>query len=79
MLSRIDMNHATMRLSRYNAASLPYFEALNRAIKYSHHHPHVSIMYPRKQVITPSINVHYKKGEGEIVSIMKILDYSGMK
>ena len=30
-------------------------------------------------MITPSINVHYAKVEGKIVSIKKISDYSGMK
>ena len=30
-------------------------------------------------MITPSINVHYAKVDGKIVSIKKISDYSGMK
>ena len=37
------------------------------------------MMYPRKEVITASINVHYVKGEGEIINIKKISDYTGMK
>ena len=45
-------------------------------MEYVYHHHNVPIMYQRKQVITPNINVHYAKGEGEIVNIKKISEYS---
>ena len=80
VFSRIDMTCTTMRLFGYNVSpSLPYFEALNQIIGYLYHHSHVPTMYPRKQVITLSINVHYAKGERKIVNIKKISDYPGMK
>jgi len=74
------MNHATIIFLEYNAApSMPCFKALNQAMECVYPHPCVPIMYPRKEVITPSINVHYTKGEGEIINIKKISDYTGMK
>ena len=69
-----------MRLFGYNAApSLPCFETLNWATEYLYHHPYVPIIYPRKQVITPSIHFHYVKCEGKILNIEKISEYTGMK
>ena len=74
------MNHATMILYGYNdAPSIPWYEAPNQAMEYLCHHSHVPILYSRKQVIIPSIDLYYEKGDGEIVNIKNISDYSGLK
>ena len=80
MFSQIDTNHMTIEFSGYNSApSITCFEVLHQVIEYLYHHPHVLIIYPRKQVITPSINVYFAKGKEEIINVKKVSDNTSIK
>ncbi len=50
-ISRPDLAYACMRFSGYmSTPNTPIFDALHQTMCYLHHHPHLPIMYPSKQL-----------------------------
>ena len=66
--SRPDLAYAAMRLTGYNAnPKAPCFQALHQTMCYLWHHPHVPIMYPRKDREEEPLSIYTKNGKAEII------------
>ncbi len=70
---RIDIHYAVMRMSTYMShPNEKAYIALDQCMTYLHHHPHLAIMYPRKDFKKDHLHCVFQKGDGEITDIIDI-------
>ncbi len=50
------------------------YRALDQCMTYLHHHPHLAIMYPRKDFKKNPLHCIFQKGDGEITDLNEVID-----
>ena len=67
--SRPGLSYVAMRLTGYNSnPRRPCFTILQQTMAYLYHHPHIPIMYSRKQEIEKPLTLFMNKGQAEVGS-----------
>ena len=67
---RINLHYAVMSLSTYMShPNICAYDALHHCMTYLIHHPHLPIMYPRKQLRRSPLRCHFECGDAEIKSL----------